>query len=190
MLLSAVDPAATASPDPRQLTRPLGELFDDTMQADLFAASHRHLGPSLTVRAASGWERQPVWTTRLLELAGAHPRLVVSLPFAAGDDAGGTRSAARIGELLAGIGQTPETCGDIRIDTVAPAHAVPRVAGELPFLPEALEWLEGLLSSPCWAPPSSPAQVEGPAAHPAPASGTAPAEHPVPAAQELSSVLP
>jgi glycosyltransferase involved in cell wall biosynthesis len=183
-------PAQTQSPEPSMAAGPLGELFDEGLQADLFAAFHRDLGPSLTVRAATGWERQTAWTTRLLELAGTHSRLAVSFPFAAGDDAQGTRSAAGLAVLLDGIGQTPESCGDISVDSVVPRQAVPRVAGELPFVPEALDWLEGLLSSPCWEAPTSPARGEGPGAHPAPRPDDASAEHPVPAAQELSSVLP
>lgn len=185
MLLSAVSPGPV-SPDPTAFMEPLGALFDDTMRSDLFAASHRDLGPSLTVRTATGWERQPVLTTRLLELAGAHPRLTVSFPVAAGDDAQGTRSAARLTELLAGIGQTPESCGEVRIDAVAPT-AVPRVAGELPFVPEALAWLTELVSSPCWEQAPALPAAGRPRARPLRAAPSA--EHLAPAADELSSVL-
>lgn len=191
MMLSAVAPAPV-SPDPQALMAPLGDLFDSTMQADLFAASRRHMGTSLTVRAATGWELQPAWTTRLLEIAGAQSRLAVSLPFATGDDPHGTRSAACVVELLTGIGQTPETCGDITIDAVAPADAVLRVSDELPFLPQALDWLEGLVSSPCWEAPREDAPSGGPderpAAVPAPRGAVA-AEHLVPAVPDVSSVL-
>jgi hypothetical protein len=141
--------------EPGAATGPLGELFDRGLQADLFAVLHRDRGPSLTVRVTPGWEEHPAWTTRLLQLAGAQPRLAVSLPFAATDDAQGTRTAAHVAELLDGIGQTPETCGDISVDTTAPRHPEPRVAEELPLVPEALDWLEGLLSSPCWDAPGA-----------------------------------
>jgi glycosyltransferase involved in cell wall biosynthesis len=177
-------PSQTQSPEPSMAAGPLGELFDEGLQADLFAVFHRDLGPSLTVRAAAGWEDHPEWTTRLIELAGTHLRLAVSLPFAAGDDAQGTRSAALLTAFLESIGRTSEDCGDISVDTIAPRHAAPRVAGELPFVPESLEWLDGLLSSPCWETPRSSAQVGGPAADAAGAT----AEHPVPAAPELSTV--
>lgn len=186
MVLSATCPAP-ASPEPQQLAAPLGELFDAAMEADLFALSHRDLGPSLTVRTAAGWEAQPALTTRLLRLAGDHPRLTVSFPFAAGDDARGTRSAARLTELLAGIGQTPDSCGDIRVDSVAPA-AVPQVAGELPFAPAALDRLTALVSSPCWDASRPPARADGPAPVPGPRAASA-AEHSAPPAEELSSVL-
>ena len=172
MLVRATAPTAVG-PDPATLAEaPLGELFDSTMQADLFALSHRDQGSTLTVRTTPGWEQHPELTARLLELAGTHRRLIVSFPFAGGDDVRGTRSAARLTELLESIGQTPETCGDVRVDTVAPP-TVPRVDGELPFVPAALDWLEALVSSPCWETP-----------RPAPT-----AEHCATSEPELSSVL-
>lgn len=138
------------SPDPNHLLAPLGHLADG-LRADLFVALNRDGGRPLTVRAAVGWEHQPDWTTRMLQLAGEHPRLAVSLPFAADDNAQGARTAGLVAGLLASIGQTPETCGDISIDSSFPL-AEPRVAGELPFAEEALDWLADLLSSPCWEP--------------------------------------
>jgi hypothetical protein len=158
-MLQAYTPSQTQSPDPIVATGLLAELFDEGLKADLFAAFNRHLGPSLTVRVATGWEEHAAWSTRLIELAGAHPRLAVSLPFAAGDDVQGTRSAALLATLLSRIGQTPENCGDISVDAVPPQHAVPRVAGELLFIPESLDQLEGLLSSPGWEAPRPHGQV-------------------------------
>jgi hypothetical protein len=134
----------------------LAELFDEGLKADLFAVFHRHLGPSLTVRVATGWEEHTAWTTRLIGLAGAHPRLKLSLPFAADDDVAGSRSTAVLTGLLGELGQTPEDCGDVSVESSAPRDAVPSVNGELPLTTEALDWLEQLLTSPGWGPGSEP----------------------------------
>jgi hypothetical protein len=128
---------------------PLDHLDDDQVRADAFAVSNRHRGPSLSVRIAPGWEREPAWTARLLALASDHPRLAVSLPFVPDDDVAGSRSTAVLVELLAGVGLTPESCGDISVDTHAP-QTLPSVSGALPATTEALDWLERLISSPGW----------------------------------------
>ncbi|RZU34556.1 hypothetical protein [Blastococcus saxobsidens] len=168
-------PTQTQSPPAEASGGPLGELFDDGLLADVFAVCNRDAGPKLTVQAAAGWEQHPEWTMRLLELAGAHPRLAVSLPFVAADDAHGTISGATIGALLADIGQTPETCGDISVGPPSPQDGGPRLAGELRPVPEALDRLTVLLASPCWTPPAAPEPM--------------PVQAPVPTARELGSVL-
>ena len=150
MLLTFVSGGSTESPDPLTALGPLDDLADERLRADVFAVSHRDSGPFLTVRAARGWEDHGAWTSRLLALAGDHSRLAVSLPFAADDDVAGSRSAAVLVDLLAGLGQTPEDCGEISVETDAPRDAVPSVAGELPLSTEALDWLEQLLCSPGW----------------------------------------
>ena len=168
-------PTQTQSPPAEASGGPLGELFDDGLLADVFALCNRDAGPTLTVRAAAGWEQHPEWTMRLLELAGAHPRLAVSLPFVAADDAHGTISGATIGALLAAIGQTPETCGDISVGPLPPQDGGPRLAGELRPVPETLDRLDLLLASPCWTPSAAPEPM--------------PAQAHVTTARELSSVL-
>jgi hypothetical protein len=149
MLLSAVSPGLT-SPDPRRFVQPLGDLYDARMHGDLFALLHRDAGSSLTVRVAAGWERHLEWTTRLLELAGTYPRLRVSLPFAAHDDVQGTQTSAFLTTALDRIGQSPETCGDIRVEVARRLDAGTSIDEELPFLPEALDRLQALLASPLW----------------------------------------
>jgi hypothetical protein len=163
MVLSAN--SAPESLDPRVLAGPLGELYDEPMQADLFAVFQRDAGPSLHLRVGAGWERHPEWTTRLLGLAGSYPRLRVSLPFAADDDdVQGSRTTTLLVGMLAALGQSAEDCGDIQVETHGPRNAVPSVAGELPFSPEALDWLQRLLASPCWEPLPDPAPVTEPVA--------------------------
>jgi hypothetical protein len=161
LLLSAS--GAPQSPDPRSMVGPIGDLFDRTMESDLLAALFRGLGPTVQVRVAPAWQEQTVWTTRLLALAAARPRLVVSLPFVADDDVRGTNSVACLTVLLAGLGRTTENCGDIRLEAEAPRAAV-SLPGELPFTTAILDRLEGLLASPCWEPTQPPVALMEPAA--------------------------
>jgi hypothetical protein len=81
----------------------------------------------------------------------------VSLPFTEDDDLQGSRTTTALVAMLAALGQTPEDCGDIHVETTAGRDAVPAVSDELPFSSEALDWLERLLASPCWEP--LPAEV-------------------------------
>jgi hypothetical protein len=153
ILLSAIAPAS-ASPDPRQMMGPLGELFDSTMQSDTFAALSRDLGPLFRVRVATTWEEHDGWTSRLLELCSTHPRLSVSLPFLPVDDLDGRTTEARLIELLARAGRTPEEAGNLSVDSGRPHQNGPELTGELPFSDEALDWLEQLLISPMWSAPT------------------------------------
>lgn len=146
VLLSTLN-AASASFDPRAMAAPLGELYDSTLAGDLNAALLRDQRSSVQVRVAPQWEDDPAWTTRLLDLAATHPRLKVSLPFVPDDDAQGTRSVARLMEMLARLGQTPDDCGDIELDSDAPSSAL-----TLPRTEEALERVEKLVASALWAP--------------------------------------
>ncbi|TFV83302.1 glycosyltransferase family 4 protein [Blastococcus sp. CT_GayMR16] len=130
---------------------PLGPQAGD-LAHDLFAASNRDEGPSVSVRIRSGWEHQPEGARRLLALARAHPRLAVSLPFAAGDDAEASRTVALLTSLLALDGTTTSDCGDISLDADAPAVTGPAVPGEIALGSEALDELEALLISPLWQP--------------------------------------
>jgi glycosyltransferase involved in cell wall biosynthesis len=148
MLLSAISPAA-ASPDPRTMVGHLGDLFDSTMECDLLAGLFRSLSPSLLVRVASEWQGEPARTTRLLALAAAHPRLTISLPFVEDDDVQKTRSVAGLTTLLAGLGQTPDDCGDIRLEAHA-AYTTASVRWEVRLTDEALDRLERVVSSPLW----------------------------------------
>jgi glycosyltransferase involved in cell wall biosynthesis len=148
VLLSSVA-AATSSRDPRSLATPLGALFDRTMELDLLAAQLRDEAPSFQVRVAEGWETRPDWISRVLALASAQRRLTVSLPFAAGDDPRGSRSVARLTELLAALGQSPDDCGDIRLESHRGQAAV-ALNGDLAITEDALERLEQLCTSPCW----------------------------------------
>lgn len=150
LLLSALFPTTT-SPDPRQRTRTLGPLFDETMWADLLAALFRHEASTLQVRVAPKWEDAPAWTGRLLALGADHRRLRISLPFVAGDDVRGTQSVARLTALLAQLGQTTETCGDLRLE-VRPGQAALALNGVIGFSEEDLDRLEGVLSSQLWEP--------------------------------------
>lgn len=152
-MLQAYTPSQTQSPHPGTTVAALGDLFDPEMQADLVAAFHRDADVPLVVRVAPGWERDTDWTGRLLALASAHPRLCVSMPFVPGDDVQGTASTALVTGLLAAIGQSPESCGDIRVEGHAP-RGLPRfVEGELPPSSTVLDWLATVLSSPCWDAP-------------------------------------
>jgi hypothetical protein len=157
MLISALSPG-TISPSPVQLAGPLGNLFDPAMQADLFVAAQRDAVTSLTLRVGAGWERERAWTTRVLALAADHPRLTVSLPFIANDDVHGTRSSAQLVAMLHELGQSPEDCGEIRVEISAPP-----VVLDIPFSAAALDWLHGVLVSPCWEPLRSPTLVGAPA---------------------------
>lgn len=141
------------SPPPSAAVSVLRELADDGLVSDVFAVSHRDDGRPLTVRVAPGWEHERAWSSRLLALSAAHRRLSVSLPFVAGDDITGARSEAVLVSLLAGLGQTPDDCGDISVDTSEPTDASLRLAGELLLTDTALDGLERLLSSPGWGIP-------------------------------------
>lgn len=158
MLLTFIR-STTESPEPLSALGPLEDLDDAQLRADVFAVSNRDRGPHLTVRIAAGWEEERARTSRLLSLAGAHPRLAVSLPFTASDDVAGSRSSAILVELLADLGQTPEDCGEIRVEAPPARPVIPSVAGELPLTTEALDWLEQLLCSPGWAPPPEQAMA-------------------------------
>jgi hypothetical protein len=157
MLLSAVAPAAD-SPDPLETVGPLGHLLDSQMQADLQAALARGAEAPFRVRVASGWEEHEEWTSRLLGLCSTHPRLAVSLPFLAGDDLHGTRTEATLIALLAGIGRTPEDCGDISVEVSRPHQPGPGLPGDAPFTDEVLDRLARLMASPLW---SAPAGADG-----------------------------
>jgi len=151
MLLSAWAPT-TVSPHPYHQAGPLGELFDNRMKGDLIAVSRRAGGSSLTLRVVDGWERHADWTTRLLALAGTHPRLTVSLPFVPDDDVHGSRSSDRLVGMLADLGQSPEDCGDVRVESAVPQDAGRSLIGDLPFAAESLDWVEAVLTSDCWEP--------------------------------------
>ena len=134
-----------------EAAHPLGELYDELLRSDVFAATHRDAG-TLTVRVADGWEEHPGWTARLLALAGDHPRLGVSLPFVAGDDRAGSASTAVLVGLLAGIGQTPEDCGTVAVESRVPVGATLLVPEELACTEEQLDRLVTTLTSPLWSP--------------------------------------
>lgn len=136
---------------------PLGPQVDG-LRHDLLAGSARDHGSSLSVRVGPGWEAQPQAARRLLGLARTHPRLAVSLPFAAGDDADGSRTVAVLTDLFELDGTTPTDCGDISVDAEAPTPDGPNIGGELALTAHALDELEALLSSPLWEP--SPATAE------------------------------
>ena len=148
MLLSAIAPGST-SPDPRGLVEPLGDRFDLTLASDLLAALLRGRGQAVFARVSPAWEEHPDWTTRLFGLASAHPRLTLSLPFVADDDVQGSRSVAMLTTLLTELGQTPDDCGDIRLEAqvTRPARSIPV---ELGFQSDALDGLEGMVSSSLW----------------------------------------
>lgn len=134
------------------VTPPLGDLYDDALRMDVFAALNRDADASLTVRAAAGWERDADWVSELLVLAEQHPRLTVSLPFIPGDDRAGSQTTAVLVQVLASIGQTPENCGTIAVETAVPADVRLALPGELPCTNVALERLALLLRSPLWSP--------------------------------------
>lgn len=136
--------------EPAAYADPLGPLFDEPLRCDLFAASSRELGRSLSVRVRPGWENDRAWTVRLLDLAKRYPRLAVSLPFVAGDDAGASGTVGRLAEFLAELGQTTDSCGALSLDPTEPTLKSPSIREPLELLPEVLDWLETLLSSPAW----------------------------------------
>jgi len=153
MVLSAVAPETT-SPDPRHIARGLGPLFDERMEADLLAALSRGAESPFLVRVAPGWGRHEEWTSRLLGLCSAHPRLAVSLPFLPGDDLEGTGTETTLLALLAGIGRTAADCGEISVDALRPHHPGPELTGDAPFTDEVLDWLARLMTSPLWSTPA------------------------------------
>jgi hypothetical protein len=137
---------------------PLGPQADD-LAGDLFAATHRDDGRSLSVRVGPGWEHHSAWILRLLRLARAHPRLAVSLPFADDDDVDGSRTVALVTSLLDLDGTTPDDCGDISLDAEAPADTGRALGGELAHTSAALDELESLLTSPLWEPDDALAEA-------------------------------
>jgi glycosyltransferase involved in cell wall biosynthesis len=146
--LRTLTPTAV-SHDPRALVLALGELYDATMEGDLQALLLRGKGSSVQVRVAQRWADHPAWTARLLALAAARPRLRVSMPFLPGDDVSGTRTVARLTELLATVGLGLEDCGDVSLEHSAPPAAV-ALPGELIYSDDALDRLEALAGSPLW----------------------------------------
>lgn len=152
MLVALVADVHT-TPDVTTAAEPLHDGLDPQLAGDLFAATRRSEGASLSARVGPGWERDPAGTTRLLALAGRHPRLSVSLPFAAGDDAAGSHSVRVLTSLLAALGSTTADCGDISLDPSPPSLRGPAIAGQLDVGDRALDELEALLSSPCWDDP-------------------------------------
>ncbi|QXG75070.1 hypothetical protein KUM42_14635 [Modestobacter sp. L9-4] len=169
MLVTFATGGNPQTPDFEVALHPVAELDDPAMRADVLALTDRGRSRSLVVRAAPGWETRPEGATRLLRLAGDHPRLAVSLPFAAGDDAAGSKSTAVLVGLLSGLGQTPEDCGDISVDSVAPRGEPRAFPGDLPLSPTALDWLEHVLASPGWGVVSGQATSGVASAGPGPA---------------------
>ena len=151
-MLMASGGGGYARPAVTRLAAPLGEQLDGGLQTDLEVLAGREDGPSVTVRSSAGWEDDLDWTARLLTLAGEEPRLAVSLPFIAGDDSAGSRTTAVLLEVLAGIGQTPEDCGAVSVESAVPAGVRLALSGELPCTATALDRLDLLLRSPLWTP--------------------------------------
>jgi hypothetical protein len=102
----------------------------------------------------------------------------------------GSRTSACLVRMLEGIGQTTEDCGDLNVETSAPHTAGPSVEGELALSSESLDWVEALLTSPCWEQPPVPLPV-GDGAGPVPASASSGSlgHAAVPAGRGLSSLL-
>jgi len=128
----------------------LGTVADTEVQADAYAVDATWVGTPFTVRVAPGWEAHPGWTTRLLRLGAEHPHLCASLPTVGGDDPQGTATSALLVELLAGLGLTPEDCGDVVVE-----DAVTTATGAAPAVPlaltgQALDDVETVLRSPGW----------------------------------------
>ena len=119
--------------------------------ADVVVLAHRDLGSRVLVRVPDGWEEHRDWTSRLLGLAGDHPRLVVSLPFVGGDDVRGTRTTALLGDLLTDLGTTAEDCGDIRVESTPRRPADAALGFDADLVPETLDRLEHVLASPSWS---------------------------------------
>jgi hypothetical protein len=137
----AVTVGATDLPDP-----PTPRLV-----ADVLVLAHRDLGSRVLVRVPDGWDEQRDWTSRLLGLAGDHPRLAVSLPFVPGDDVRGTRTTGLLGGLLTDLGTTPEDCGDIRVESTPRALADAALSFDAELVPDSLDRLEHVLASPSWS---------------------------------------
>lgn len=182
----------TASMPPEMAMGNLEHVCDLPLRADVFAILNRDNAAPLRIRVPAGWERATAWTTRLLALADSHPRLAVSLPFVADDDVHGTATVERLGALLAELGQTPDDCGDIRVDSTAPWPTGSAMTGALQLTSESLEELAAVLSSPCWAePPDLPGGAAGSTGADAPLSGSpgTTESRGMPTAAALSSVL-
>ncbi|MGY1592798.1 hypothetical protein ACI79D_12535 [Geodermatophilus sp. SYSU D00708] len=149
MLLGFVAQAGPA-PELVEMGTTLGPQLDDRLVCDLFVASNQDSGSTFSVRVSPGWEDRPDWTRRLLALAARHPRLAVSLPFTAGDDASGSRSVAHVTQLLSLNGNTTEDCGSVSLDARAPSFPGLCATGELPLTLDALDRVEAVVSSPLW----------------------------------------
>jgi hypothetical protein len=148
-------PGAQTVADPVGACWALGDLADERMRFDVFVATHPQRNGGLGVRVSRGWEDHPAWMMRLAGLAQQHPRLSVSLPFVAGDDASGGRSVQALQPVLAANGTTLTDCGDLSLDLQAPRMSGPVVTGELALQAESLDSLEQLLASPMWDEPES-----------------------------------
>ena len=156
--LDYADRIAVLSPgglqaDPVATCWPLDALADDRLRFDVFVATHPRRHESLAVRVSRGWEDHPAWTMRLTRLAQEHPKLSVSLPFVAGDDASGRRTTDVLEPILVANGTTVADCGDLTLDLRAPQVSGPAVTGELSLQAESLDMLELLLASPVWDEP-------------------------------------
>ncbi|MGY1622027.1 hypothetical protein ACI789_07530 [Geodermatophilus sp. SYSU D00965] len=149
MLLAFVA-SGNSTPELVEVAAPLGPQLDDRLVCDLFVASNQDSGSTFSVRVSPGWEDRPDWTRRLLALAARHPRLAVSLPFTARDDASGSRSVAHVTRLLALNGNTTEDCGSVSLDASAPSFPGLCATGELPLTLDALDRVEAVVSSPLW----------------------------------------
>ena len=125
-----------------------------------YLAVHLALSADLLAEPAALVDARPPTLVRLeaaLSSVLDYPRLRVSLPFVAQDDVQGSHTSTCLVAMLESIGQTPEDCGDISVDTLRPSHAGPELGGDLPFTDATLDSLEQLLSSPLW---SSPADAD------------------------------
>jgi hypothetical protein len=131
------------------------------LAADVVVLASRDSGSRVHGRVPAGWEEHRDWTSRLLALAGDHPRLAVSLPFLRGDDARGTRTTTLLEGLLAELGATPEDCGDIRVESTPRPLADAALRFDLDLLTGALDRLEEVLASPSWRParPAAPVRA-------------------------------
>lgn len=149
------------------------------LAADVYAAAHRERGDRVAVRAPHGWAEDLVWTSRLVDLANQHPRLSLSFPFTDGDDVAGSRTATLLTGVLEGLGRTTDDCGDIAVEADASVSAHAPFGGGLTRTQEALDLLDGLVTSPSWDLPTAP-----------PATWRRrPAGPPVPIVEDMGSVV-
>jgi len=128
----------------------LRTVADSGVRADAHAVDATSAGAPFTVRVAAGWEEHRGWTARLLELGSVHPQLCASLPRVDGDDRHGTMTSTLLVDLLAGVGLTPDDCGDVVVeDAVTPATGAPPVH-QLEITEQALDDVATVLASPGW----------------------------------------